>query len=490
MSVACYRELVREFFEGRRVILAMGPVAGSAGRVKALRELGVAECLIVGNGLGTGEVPDPHESPWVVAQTEHAPDMLTGIRNYEAALRNPSAEVMEAVERFDPDHRAIVLSSHVCDIEELCGRRRLGARLPSWLALEDKVVVDAFWDRAGVARAPSEVVDPRDERQCEEAAARLDEGAGVVWAGDAREGINGGAMYVRYSHSNVDRDEALGFFREHCDRVRVMRYLEGIPCSIHGVVVGGETIAFRPVEMVVYRRPNTGTFLYAGFATFWDPPASAREAMREMAKRVGKQLAREVDYRGAFTVDGVLTSEGFVPTELNTRTGGAFGWLTQGERDLPLQLLEIMIREGIDLDYRPTELEALVLQVADAHRVGGGWTSVKRVFETTRRYALRRKDGDEGVVFEIIASVDSEEGEEGGDDLEFEAVLLTGPSATGGFVRVLLEANSRAPGPSVAQEVAAAFALVDREFGTEIGALVAARDACTANIKSPVDVES
>lgn len=167
-----------------------------------------------------------------------------------------------------------------------------------------------------------------------------------------------------------------------------------------------------------------------------------------------------------------------MPTELNTRTGGAFAWLTRGEPELPLQLLEIMIREGVQLDYRPAGLEALVLNIADTHRVGGGWTPVKRVFEETQRYALKREDGEGSVSFEILADLDSEGVKQGGGDLEFDALLLTGPSATGGFVRVLPEAKGRAPGASVAPEVAAAFALVDREFGTEIGALVAAEDVC------------
>jgi len=188
-----------------------------------------------------------------------------------------------------------------------------------------------------------------------------------------------------------------------------------------------------------------------------------------------------VGYRGAFTVDGVLTAEGFVPTELNTRTGGAFSWLAQGEPELPLQLLEMMIREGQELDYQPAELEALVLNIADKHRVGGGWTPVKRVFEETRKYALRRAYEHGGVRFEIIAKLDSESAEQGGDDLEFDALLLTGPSAMGGFVRVLPEAKGRAPGTSVAPEVAAAYALIDREFGTEIGPLIAPQDVCTTD---------
>ncbi|RAL25496.1 hypothetical protein DL240_04605 [Lujinxingia litoralis] len=117
---------------------------------------------------------------------------------------------------------------------------------------------------------------------------------------------------------------------------------------------------------------------------------------------------------------------------LNTRTGGAFGWLARGEPELPLPILEMMIRKGGDLDFRPAESESLIVNIADTHRVD--------------------------------------------DDLQYDALLLTGPSAMGGFVRVLPVARGRRPGASVAPEVAAAWELTDREFGTGIGALEAPQD--------------
>ena len=53
------------------------------------------------------------------------------------------------------------------------------------------------------------------------------------------------------------------------NRVRVMPFLEGVPCSVHGIVLPDGTAALRPVELVTLRR---GTDLvYAGCATFWDP---------------------------------------------------------------------------------------------------------------------------------------------------------------------------------------------------------------------------
>ena len=53
-----------------------------------------------------------------------------------------------------------------------------------------------------------------------------------------------------------------------------MPFLEGIPCSIHGVVFPDGVATFRPVEMVTLRRPGSNRLHYAGAATFWDPPAA------------------------------------------------------------------------------------------------------------------------------------------------------------------------------------------------------------------------
>jgi hypothetical protein len=37
------------------------------------------------------------------------------------------------------------------------------------------------------------------------------------------------------------------------DRVRVMPFLEGIPCSIHGIVFAEHVAALQPLEMVTLR---------------------------------------------------------------------------------------------------------------------------------------------------------------------------------------------------------------------------------------------
>ena len=124
------------------------------------------------------------------------------------------------------------------------------------------------------------------------AAHDLDGGLGTVWSGDAREGFNGGGEYVRWVRDDWQARDASDFFAEHCDRVRVMPFLDGVPCSIHGVVFPDGVAALRPVEMLTLRTTDDNArhrFVYGGMSTHWDPPVADREAMRP-ARRVAARL--------------------------------------------------------------------------------------------------------------------------------------------------------------------------------------------------------
>jgi hypothetical protein len=238
------------------------------------------------------------------------------------------------------------------------------------VALEDKTVVDAFWDRAGVARLPSAVVG-LDEAPA--AAERIDRGDGTVWAADARDGFNGGASATFRVRSDDDCAVVADRLRGACDRVRVMPFVEGIPCSVHGIVLPDGIAVLRPVELVTLRRGET--FVYAGCATFWDPDTDVRAQMRTAARRAGTRLAEEVGFRGAFTVDGVAATDGFWPTELNPRFGAGIMTIARGT-GLPILLLNDLVVAGDDIGRSASLLEAEILEQADAQRSGGTWRSV------------------------------------------------------------------------------------------------------------------
>ena len=442
MDVDGYRALLRPLFAGRRIVLSGGVVQAHTGQVTALRGLGSERCLVIG-GRGTGPSPPEEDADVVVVETS-AGDMVEEIRHWEALHDDPPPEVLDAIERYDPEGDALVLLMPFDTARSLAGRRSWGARLPSWAALEDKTTVDDLCDEAGVDRPPSEVV-PVEPEALRAAATRLDAGAGTVWAGDARDGFNGGAVCVHWVQDDADADAAVAALALRCDRARVAPFLEGVPCSIHGFVTGEGVAVLRPVELVILRSPSRPHLRYAGTATVWDPGPADREAMREAARRVGEVLRAAVGYRGFFTVDGVLTVEGFRPTEVNPRFGAGLLAYAMALPDLPLPLLQRATVAGA-LEPVAADLEALLVPAADATRVATTWMAVP---------GRRREDREE--------------------PLADGARVEMGSSAMGGFVRVVLDVGALPPGRPVAPAAAAALGEADRRFDLGLGPLEPAR---------------
>jgi len=458
-EAADYRALLAGIFGGRRWIVAVDALAGATPLVASLRELGAEACLCVATTEGAGGRPDPDFAPDPIVVPVEAPDMMTGIRRSLDRLADLPEDARRRVDEFDPSHEARVLGTIFDDGRPVAGRAKYGARAREWQLLEDKTLVDQLWDDAGVERAPSRIV-PAELGALGEATRELDTGAGCAWAGDSKEGFNGGATYVRWIRTAADAATAAEFFAAHSDRVRVMPFLEGIPCSIHGFVFAERTIALRPCEMVVFRKLGTNQLHYGRAATFWDPPPADREAMRDIARRVGDHLRTRVGYRGALTVDGVMTATGFLPTELNPRFGAALAVMTAG-LDIPLLLLNAAVIEDEPVDWAPAELEKMILEEVDAHRQGGGM-AMTRQKQTASRSA---KLAWEGSCFRVLE----------GDGVA-DATAMIGPAATGGFVKVDLVPARTPVGPSAAPRIGAALAALDEHWQLGIGPLEAARD--------------
>jgi hypothetical protein len=453
-----YEDLLRRVFAGRKVVLATDVLAAAPGAVRLLKSLGAQRPLIISGSSGTGDPPPAEDAECVVLGTS-GDSVMGSIRAFETALRDLPKKAGDVLARFDPHREAIVLGTLFTRGDEpLWGRRVYGGRPREWEALEDKLVVDQLFDEAKVARAPSAIVSVLAD-PLRAAAAGLDLGHGTAWAGDAREGFWGGAEYFRWVRNDDDLTDAQAFFAQHCDRVRVMPFLEGIPCSIHGIVFDHDVIAFRPVEMLTLRRLGSNKMLYAGLATFWDPTDADREQMRTIVHRVGDVLRSRVDYRGAFTLDGVMTADGFRPTELNPRAGAGLGPQAVAA-GLSLGMLNRLIVEREPFDYKNAELEKLVVSSADANRGGACYTVLSKTITTSEDHSIVEANGG----YQLA-----------GDGQDAAGTLTLGPSGVGGFVRFTPDPNRTPVGPSFAPRGVEAFAFADEKFGTGLGALEAAR---------------
>lgn len=281
-------------------------------------------------------------------------------------------------------------------------------------------------------------------------------------AGDSRSGWHGGASGVRWIPDEPALPGVVADLVAHHDRVRVMPFLEGIPCSIHGLVTAGGVAAFRPCEMIVLRDRDVHRFEYAAAATFWDPPAVTREEMRSAARAVGRELFERADFRGVFTIDGVATERGFRPTELNARFGAGAALVGRGRAQLPLFVTSSAIIAG-DLDGLDlTAFESWTVAGADAERPGRTRLASERpplVDSPEMRFVL----ADDGAV--RPAEI---------EDDDVIAVATWEPAAAGGAV-IVDHTESVPVGPPTAPLAAQIARHVDERWGLGLGSLEAPR---------------
>ena len=454
------QELVR-CFRGRRWILASEAVAATTKRAEMLARFGAEDILCVGMVRGLGEEPRERGFRQHVTGGPDVSCMQASIRAADRIFAEPTPELRAIVDEFDPDGSALVIAAPYASAESCFGRPVFGAREASWRALEDKVAIGRVFEEAGVRVAPYRIVPARREALLA-AAREVDLGDGTVWAGDAREGFHGGAELTKWVRREKDVDDAMQVLGASCDRVRVMPFLEGIPCSIHGWVFPDHLAAFRPCEMVVLRGERPPAFRFMGIATAWDPSADDRHEMRAIARRLAGHLRDRYGYRGGFSVDGVMTKDGFLPTEINPRCGGAMPSLLTGVTDLSVELLHFATIDRLPFDWRGRDFEEQAVAHADANRSAG-----------VMYLACRSPDGETPIALVRdphwrLAS--------GSDGALPQSKGHFGRAAFGGMLRVGLHPAHYETGCSVAPIVAELNDFLDREFGLGVGPLKPARD--------------
>jgi hypothetical protein len=453
-----WRRHLGGLFTGRKVVVGIGPLAGLTELVGILRKAGAEKPLLVATGRGAGPVPGPDEA-WVVdLGVESAPTMTEELRRHDRLARRLPDAVRARIDDYDPAHDALWCSGPFILSRPIDGRPVVGGRAASWASLEDKLLADEIWDAVGQPRPERRVVEV-EPALLAEACAEVDRGDGVVWSGDARDGFNGGGEFVRWVTDAREQREAFAFFAPRCDRVRVAPFLDGVPCSIHGVVLPDGTAAFRPVELAILRGEDR-RFVYGGQGTFWDPDPAERGRMRALVRRTGEHLRERVGYRGGFGIDGVITSDGFRPTELNPRMSGGLASLGRGVDAGLFMLLQLNLAVGRDPCVGVADLEGWALTAIDERRFGKLLAiSDRRVVDDSQVLPLAW-DGAE-----LRRS-----------DADSELQLTIGPGVSGTFAKVDLTSDFAA-GERVAPLNAALMRFLDRELGTGFGPVTAPEEA-------------
>jgi hypothetical protein len=456
---------------GRKVISAFELLAGMTGTVAKLRRWGTERPLLIADGIGTGTLPSADDAYIEVVEPTGVQSLTEQVRARTRPLSQLTTAATAAVERYDPDRSATWWLGPIPPNTALLGRPVLGGRPPAQIALEDKLLVDAMLDEVGAVRSPSAIAPARYDDLMRATERLLAAGVTVaggatdhaVWAGDSRDGINGAGDYVRWIRSPGDAADAAEFFAAHCDRVRVTPFLEGVPCSIHGIVLPDGVVVLRPMELVTLRRQAESSFFFGGMGTSWDPSPDDTASMRGLARDLGHFLQRKHGYRGAFGVDGVLTADGFRVTELNPRFSGGLGRLATIAPEAQLELVHVNALIGRSVSRRAEEIEARALDLLEANRIADLVGMSAKPAATTTEVAVRLQDG----------RLQFADGGETGQSL---GLVQWGPASVGSFVRLTLRDSAIAPGTRGAPLGVLLCEFADRTWNTGFGDLAPAPD--------------
>ena len=121
--------------------------------------------------------------------------------------------------------------------------------------------------------------------------------------------------------------------------------------------------------MIVLRDDSPGHLRFVGMGTTGFPTNMTANNMRDVARRVGGLLRERFGFLGTFTVDGIMSEDGFLPTELRARVGGALGLMSEGIPETGLLLHTQFLAHEIDTGIRARDFEEFVVAAADGHRV-------------------------------------------------------------------------------------------------------------------------
>jgi hypothetical protein len=266
------------------------------------------------------------------------------------------------IESIDPGKALHFIGNQFVDIPGIIGRPVIGWRPLSWADWEDKTLVGAKISM--LAEAPKHVVlekcGGRFER-LSEWRATLDRGHGLVLSTHGRAGDRGASAHNIFVGPDRQADlESL--IPQDVERLRIAAFEPGIPCSINGIVLGPETVmVFDPIEVVTLYDVERDCLTFRGTSNFWRPAASAIADMREFTRRIGLSAARQDQFRGGFSVDGIWTGRELVFTEFNARPASGIG-LRAAWPDFPLFLFgrAVMSRSYLFEDLAADRLEEAI----------------------------------------------------------------------------------------------------------------------------------
>jgi hypothetical protein len=265
-------------------------------------------------------------------------------------LQYPEENLKDILLQADPDGDALIYAGSAVNVDNVDGRRVIGYRQPQWSEAERKriqTVITKGQKGYNPVYIECSSIDSEDVliNFCVERAP-------CVISGDTKEQIAMGADYVYVITSETDcctLRMILASLSQCCTGVRIAALTTGLPITVYGYFADIEkTAIFPPVEAIVgYRKVDNKMFAPGALV----PTCECVDVrcVEKAVENIVNNLSSYCGYRGAFGVDGVFSDKGFTVHEINPRVCAGFSLMSRLlENELPLGLIDMLIRENVD----------------------------------------------------------------------------------------------------------------------------------------------
>ncbi len=369
-TTSFYKKQLEKYIFDQRFILVGAPKAwmtgGSELIAKNLMDLGAQKVLmIVNESYLQNNITDFPRDYYIGIKVpgSNERDYLKQMATYFTAIGDNAVTLEQQLREYDPGHRAMVIGPAWLKGKELLGRKVIGYRPDQWTEFEfDKIGVDRFFDSVGVPRANSLVVETKhfDFQDCWR---RYDQGKGIVLVGEGKFTGGSGLLFVKNRNSVT---VVHGWLRnKSISKLKVVSNLSGPAFCSHGFVLNDSCVTTQPYESISLEKCVEGEIEWVGSSSALVVREDVCNRIHRFTEQVGSQLRQTLNYRGSFSLDGVLTPDGPKFTEINTRMGASGHMASMIWDPVPgfLQLLDIFIREYPEEDFKPSKLQKLINEI-------------------------------------------------------------------------------------------------------------------------------
>ncbi len=321
-------------------------------------------------------------------------DYFGQLATYFSAIHDHTRTIEKDLENFDPARTARIIAPAWLKDSKILGRKVMGYRRQQWTDFEfDRIGFDHVFDTAIVPRAETVVTLP-DQFDLASCLQTLDRGNGIVLIADGVSTGGGGLLFVKASDSPAFVKDWLD--KKSIGQLKIVPKLSGPAFCTHGFVLKEGCPASRAFESLSLEKQVKGEIQWVGASTAINLSTDLQTQVHEYTEKIGNYLRQNLNYRGAFCLDGILTPEGPVFTEINTRMGASAYMASKVWRQAPgfLQLLDAFIREYPDDDFCCVQLQRLIDDVLGAERFSLLKTFSKTKYSKKKVFHFHFSDGD------------------------------------------------------------------------------------------------